>query len=204
MATSDPRVDAYIARSADFARPILSHIRKLVHAGCPAVEETLKWGMPYFMYKGILCHMAAFNSHCAFGFWKRDLLATNGSAEAKVREPAMGQFGRLTCVADLPDEKTLLRYVQEAAAQNDQAIKPLPKTTPKRTAALEVPDYFLNALRKNREALATFDAFSPSNKKEYVEWVTEAKTEETRKRRLETAILWMAEGKIRHWKYGKK
>ncbi len=201
MASKDPRVDAYIARSAEFARPILKHLRKVVHAGCPEVEETLKWASPHFMYKGMLCGMASFKNHCAFGFWKEALLRGKDKPVAKVEEPAMGQFGRITAIVDLPAEKVLLRYVKAAAALNDQGVKLSRRARPGGRRELQIPDYFLNALRKNRKAVATFNGFSPSNKRDYVEWVTEAKGDETRKRRLDTAVVWMAEGKARNWKY---
>ena len=204
MGKRDPRVDAYIAQSADFAKPILNHLRKMVHAGCPDVEETLKWSFPHFMYRGILCSMAAFQEHCAFGFWKGKLLAEKHKALADSRESAMGEFGRITALSDLPDEKTLLRYVKEAAALNDQGVKHPTRAKPKGNRKLEVPDYFLAALKKSKKALVMFEGFNYSNKKEYVEWVTEAKGEETRKRRLETAVAWMAEGKARNWKYMRK
>jgi uncharacterized protein YdeI (YjbR/CyaY-like superfamily) len=201
MGRKDPRVDAYIARAAEFARPVLKRIRKVVHAGCPDVEETIKWGSPTFMYKGMLCGMAAFKAHCAFGFWKQRLLEDRIAAAGKVKEPAMGQFGRLTAVSDLPDDRVLLGLVRVAAALNAQGIKVPGRSRRKVRRALAVPGYFTGALRKNRKARATFDGFSYTNKKDYVEWVTEARQEETRKRRLETAIAWMAEGKARNWKY---
>lgn len=203
MGTRDPRVDAYIARSAEFARPILSHLRRLVHAACPEVEETVKWSFPHFMYKGMLCSMAAFKEHCAFGFWKERLLAEKLAVLAKGEKPAMGQFGRITAIRDLPDEKILLRLVKEAAALNEKGVKLPARGKPKSRKELKIPDYFMAAVRENRKALATFEGFSYSNKKEYVEWVTEAKGEETRKRRLDTAIAWMAEGKVHNWKYVK-
>jgi uncharacterized protein YdeI (YjbR/CyaY-like superfamily) len=204
MGKKDPRVDAYIARSAPFARPILKHLRRVVHAGCPQVEETLKWGMPTFMYRGMLAGMAAFKQHAAFGFWKHALLAGDGKAAFKAADEAMGQYGRITSLADLPSEKVLLGMVRKAAALNEQGVK-VPR--PARRAGgrkLDVPAYLMSALRKNKRALATFEGFSYSNKKDYVEWVVEAKTDETRKRRLETAVAWMAEGRIRNWKYVRK
>jgi len=204
MGKKDPRVDAYIAKSADFARPILKHLREMVHAGCPDVEETLKWSFPHFMHKGILCSMASFKSHCAFGFWKGKLLAEKHKALADTREFAMGEFGRITTISDLPGKKTLLRYVKEAVVLNDQGVKHPTRAKPKGDRSMEAPDYFLRALRKSKRALATFEGFTYTNKKEYVEWVTEAKAEETRKRRLETAVAWMTEGKARNWKYVRK
>jgi len=197
----DPHVDAYIARSAEFARPILNHLRKVVHAGCPEVEETLKWSSPAFMYKGILCGMAAFKKHCAFGFWKEALLRERLEGAAGSRGQAMGQFGRITAVSDLPDDGTLLALIREAVSLNDQGIKPPNRSRPKGPGRLKVPQYFLDALRRNRKALSTFENFSYTNKKDYVEWVTGAKREETRRRRLDTALAWMAEGKVRNWKY---
>ncbi len=201
MAKKDPRVDDYIARSAEFARPILSHLRKVVHAGCPEAEETLKWSSPAFMYKGILCGMAAFKKHCVFGFWKEALLRDRLEGAAGSRGKAMGQFGRLTAVSDLPDDRTLLSLIREAVGLNDQGIKPPNRSRPKGSRKLKVPRYFLDALRRNRKAFSTFEKFTYTNKKDYVEWVTEAKREQTRRRRLDTAVAWMAEGKIRNWKY---
>jgi uncharacterized protein YdeI (YjbR/CyaY-like superfamily) len=205
MGATDPRVDAYIEKAADFAQPILSHLRAVVHAGCPEVEETIKWGFPHFDYKGIFCSMAAFKSHCAFGFWKGSLLAAEEPDLAEPEKPAMGQLGRITALSDLPDEETMLRYVRKAAALNDQGVKaPNRAKKPPASRDLEIPDDLLAALRTNPQAAAAFEGFSFSNKKEYVEWLTEAKSEATRKRRLETAVEWIAEGKIRNWKYVRK
>lgn len=206
MGTRDPRIDAYIDKAAEFAQPILRHLRELVHTGCPEVQETIKWGFPHFDYKGMLCSMASFKQHCAFGFWKGSLLAEKHPELAAAEDPAMGQLGRITALSDLPEDETLLLYLREATALNDQGIKApnRAKPKPKEERTLEAPDDLMNALRKNPQALATFEGFSYSNKKEYVEWLTEAKSEDTRKRRLDQAVEWMAEGKVRNWKYVKK
>ncbi len=204
MGTRDPRVDAYIDKAADFAKPILIHLRDLVHAGCPEVEETIKWGFPHFDYKGVLCSMASFKAHCAFGFWKGSLLAEKHPDLASPEDPAMGQLGRITALSDLPGDELLLLYVREAAVLNDQGVKSPTRSKPRKDRPVEVPDDLTAALRENPQALATFEGFSPSNKREYVEWLTEAKSGETRKRRLDTAIEWMAEGKVRNWKYVRK
>lgn len=199
MPTQDPRVDAYIAKSADFAKPILKHLRALVHRGCPEVVETLKWGMPSFGYKGMLCGMAAFKQHCSFGFWKGELILhqkPGGMADA-----GMGHFGRITSLADLPGARTLLGYVKQAAALNDAGVKKPGRPKPKGKTQLVVPDYFTAAMKKNKKTLATFQAFSYSHKKAYLEWITEAKREETRAERLKTALEWLAQGKARNWKY---
>ena len=198
MKSKDSRIDRYIDHSADFAKPILKHLRKLVHKGCPGVEETLKWGFPHFMYKGMLCSMAAFKQHCSFGFWKRALVmgpATNSENRG------MGVFGRITSLSDLPSDKVLLGYIKKAASLNDRGVKMLPKSRPKVGKKLVIPEALKAALRRNHKALATFEAFSYSHKKEYIEWITEAKRDETRQKRLATTLDWLAKGKPRHWKY---
>lgn len=194
MGTKDPRIDAYIAKSADFAKPILKHLRVLVHEGCPEVEEAIKWGSPHFDYKGMMCGMAAFKAHCSFGFW-------NGALQIPEKAGAMGHFGRLTSLSDLPKDKVIVAYVQEAARLNDAGVKrrPLRRTEPRRN--IPMPRDLSTALKKNAKARATFASFSPSHKREYLEWITEAKTDATRTKRLETALDWMAAGKPRHWKY---
>ena len=198
MGSKDPRIDAYIAKSADFAKPILKHLRKIVHAGCPNVEETLKWSMPHFDYRGVMCGMAAFKQHCVFGFWKESLIFDSSKTAEKT---AMGSFGCITSLADLPSEKTLIQYVKKAAALNEAGIKAPGRTKPKKREPLKVPDYFSAALKKNAKARKTFEHFPPSKRRDYIEWVTEAKREETRRERLATSIKWLAEGKARHWKY---
>jgi len=201
MATKDPRVDACIANAADFAKPILKHIRKLVHTACPDVEETIKWQFPTFMYKGMLCGVAAFKNHCTFGFWKHELLFGRNGTDKRAEEGGMGQFGRITQLSDLPKDAVMLGYIKEAMRLNDEGVKVPSRSQPKVKKPLVVPAFFLAALKKNNKALATFDGFSYSHKKEYVEWLTEAKTEETRQRRLATTLEWLAQGKSRNWKY---
>jgi uncharacterized protein YdeI (YjbR/CyaY-like superfamily) len=200
MGKRDSRIDDYIAKSADFAKPILNHIRELVHDACPDVEETLKWSFPHFTHKGMLCSMASFKNHCAFGFWKSALIFD--SKRAKIAEDeAMGQFGRITSLSDLPKDKVLRGYLKKAVELNEAGIKEPARAKPKAKKELIVPDYLMSALKMNKKALAAFENFTYSHKKEYLEWITEAKTEDTRNRRMETAIKWMAEGKSRNWKY---
>lgn len=197
MGTQDPRVDAYIAKSAEFAQPILKAIREQVHAACPQATETIKWGMPHFEYKGgIFCGMAAFKAHCTFGFWLGAMLKIDGGPDK-----AMGQFGRITSLADLPGDKVFATLIKAAMKLHDEGAKAPPRVKPTVKRELIVPDYFLVAVKKNKKALATFAAFSDSKKKEYVEWITEARTEPTREKRLAQAVEWMAEGKVRNWKY---
>jgi uncharacterized protein YdeI (YjbR/CyaY-like superfamily) len=200
MSKNDPRIDTYIARSADFAKPILNHIRSLVHKGCPEVQETIKWGFPHFDYKGIMCSMAAFKQHAVFGFWKEKLiLGTNPGSKG-----AMGSFGRLTSVKDLPSDAVFIRYIKKAMELNVSGVRSPIRPAPKEKTPLKVPSYFTAALKKNQRAQTVFKSFSYSNRRDYVEWVTEAKTKETRNRRLATAVEWMSVGKVRNWKYIKK
>jgi uncharacterized protein YdeI (YjbR/CyaY-like superfamily) len=202
MGKKDPRVDAYIARAAPFARPILTRLRKVVHAGCPRVEEAIKWGMPYFLYRGMLCNMAAFKHHCTFGFWKGTLLKSLNAAGKS--QKAMGQLGRIESQADLPSDELLIKYVQEATRLNEEGAKAPTRHPSQAKKPLVVPTYVKTALKRNSKARTAFEAFSPSHRREYIEWITEAKTEVTRHKRLATALEWLAEGKSRHWKYFKK
>lgn len=200
MATTDARIDTYIERSAEFAKPILKHIRSLVHKACPDVEETIKWGFPHFDHKGIVCSMAAFKQHCAFGFWKASLMKDPEGVLKIAERNAMGHLDKITSVKDLPADKIMIEYIKEAARLNEEEVK-LPAKEKKEKKELTVPDDLAMALKKNKKAQSTFEKFSPTNKREYIDWLTEAKTEATRIKRLETAIEWMAEGKIRNWKY---
>ena len=201
MGKKDPRVDAYIARSPEFARPILKRLRRVVHAASPKIEETIKWGSPAFVHKGIVCAMAAFTRHCVFGFWKGALLEESIASLPRGAGKAMGQFGRITVVSDLPDDASLRRLVRAAVALNERGVKHPARARPRGSRRLRVPAYFMAALRRNRKALATFRRFSYTNRKDYVDWVAGAKREETRRRRLETSVAWMAEGKIQNWRY---
>lgn len=199
MPTTDPRIDAYIEKSAEFAKPILEHLRKLVHKACPDVEETWKWSFPHFDYKGVLCSMAAFKQHATFGFWKQSLMEQDAFPSEKT---AMGSFGRITSLKDLPSDKVMIGLIHQAMELNEKGVK-VEKKKPAARKELIVPDDLKKALSKNKKAQAQFDKFSYSHKKEYVEWITEAKTEPTRNKRLATTIEWLAEGKSRNWKYEK-
>jgi len=198
MGKRDPRVDAYIAKSADFGKPILNHIREVVHESCPEVEETMKWGMPHFEYEGILCGMGSFKEHCALHVWKGSLIVGDGPREA------MGQFGRITRISDLPSGKILTGYIKQAMKLKEDGVKNPARSKPRKKAALVVPSELASALKKNKKAAAAFKEFPPSHKREYADWISEAKREDTRKRRADTAVEWMAEGKSRNWKYEKR
>ena len=198
MPTIDPRIDAYIANAPDFARPILEHARAIVHEACPQAEETLKWGMPTFVFAGgILCGMAAFKQHATFGFWKHALVMGEGTGRT-----GMGSFGKMTSVRDLPPKKELVALVRKAMALNEQGVKtPQARKRLAPRALPSVPTDLAVALGENAAARETFEGFPPSQKREYVDWIEEAKREETRKKRLTQAIEWLAEGKPRNWKY---
>ena len=204
MEKKEKVIDAYIAKSADFAKPILNHLRELVHKTCPAVEEKMKWGFPHFDYKGeMMCSMAAFKQHAVFGFWKAALMKDPVLIENAKLETAMGHFGRIASVKDLPPDKKVAAWIKEAMKLNELGKKVVkPKATEKKE--LIVPDYFVKALAKNKKAKLVFENFAYSHKKEYLEWITEAKTAETRNKRMATALEWMSEGKGRNWKYQMK
>lgn len=199
MPTTDPYVDEYIDKAQDFAKPILRHIRKLVHDACPDVVETRKWSFPHFDYKGIMCSMASFKEHVAFGFWKQSLLEKSAFPAEKT---AMGSFGRIKSIKDLPDNKTMKKLIKDACKLNDDRVKVVRKVSKERKE-LVVPEVMTRALAKNKKAAATFESFPYSCKKEYIEWITEAKTDATRDKRLATTIEWLSEGRRRNWKYEK-
>jgi uncharacterized protein YdeI (YjbR/CyaY-like superfamily) len=194
-----PAVDAYILKSADFARPVLRRLRAAMHKACPQIEETMKWSAPFFEHKGIVAYMAAFKTHARFGFWKWKLLKDR----AGLLSPG-GDFGlrgsRLRSTADLPPDAIMIRCIKAAVALNERGVK-VPRTARKKRPPARPPGDLVAALRKNPKAQATFKSFTTSQQREYVEWITEAKQDATRRKRLATAIEWIAEGKRRNWKY---
>lgn len=204
MPTTDPRVDAYIAKSAEFARPVLTHIRELVHKACPEVTETIKWGMPFFEYSGgIICNMAGFKKHCALGFWNAPMLKDPAGVLHVKDKNAMGHLDRIASLKDLPADKILIALIKEGAKLNEQGVKKSAPATKAPKAALPEPPELTAALKKNKKAKANFDAFPPSHRREYIQWITEAKTDATREKRIATTIEWVEEGKDRNWKYRK-
>ncbi len=200
----DKKVEAYIAKSAEFAKPILKHLRELVHQACPEVEEKMKWSFPNFDYKGVMCSMAAFKQHCAFGFWKASLMKDPNKILSVTDRNSMGHFDRITSLKDLPSDRILVAYIIQAAGLNEMGIKRQVKVTPKGSKTIETPDYFERALKKNKAAREVFENFAYSHRKEYIQWFEEAKTDETRNKRIAQAIEWISEGKGRNWKYIKK
>jgi uncharacterized protein YdeI (YjbR/CyaY-like superfamily) len=198
MAKTDPRIDAYIAKSRPFAQPILKYLRAVVHEGCPQCEETLKWSAPAYTHKGIIAITAAFNEHCAFVLWKHSLIT------AEKKRGAMGGLGKISTIKDLPPRKTLVGYVKKAVELNEKGVKSptRPKDRPKKPVI--VPPGLKAALAKNAKARANFEKFPPSHKREYCEWISGAKGADTKARRLKSAIVWIAAGKPQNWKYLKR
>lgn len=200
----NPKVDEFIAKSAEFAKPILEHFRQIVHETCPEVEEKMKWSMPFFDYKGeMMCHMAAFKQHCAFGFWKVQLMKDAELLTTAQSEQSMGHLGRITSISDLPTDQKLITYIMEAMELNEKGIKVL-KPKASLNKELIIPSDFHEKLEENGEAIEVFESASYSFKKEYVMWIDEAKSEATRLKRMEQAIEWIAQGKGRNWKYETK
>jgi uncharacterized protein YdeI (YjbR/CyaY-like superfamily) len=201
MHKKSPLIDAYIAKSADFAKPILEHFRDLVHQACPDVEEKMKWSFPHFDYKGeMMCSIAAFKQHCAINFWKATLMKDASLVENAKAETAMGHFGKITSLKELPSDKKLIAYIKEAMMLNEEGKKVAKaKAAPKKEAT--VPADVAAALKKNKSAQTWFNEFSSSAKREYIDWINDAKSEDTRLKRLEQMIEWVAEGKPRNWKY---
>lgn len=197
MPTIDPRIDAYIAAAPEFAQPILVHVRGVIHAACPDVEETMKWSRPHFQYKGMLCHLSAFKAHCALGFWQGALLFPDVESGE-----GLGHFGRITSITDLPSKKALMALIQQAMKLNDAGVKAStrPRAAP---TELNVPEDFAAALKADKAAHDVFIAGSPSFRREYVMWIEDAKAPATRLRRMAQAREWLAVGKARNWKYEK-
>lgn len=197
-ANTDRRVDAYVKKSAEFAQPILKHLRALVHASCPEVEETIKWSFPHFMYRGqILCSMAAFKAHCAFGFWNGAIVAPRSAA---VRRQAMGDLGRITSLRDLPSRRALGACVKAGAKLIDAGVRRRVEPTHPQPP-LRAPADLARALAAKPQAKKHFAAFTPSARRDYVDWIVGAKSAATRERRLATALNWIAEGKRHNWRY---
>ncbi|MFN3916173.1 MAG: YdeI/OmpD-associated family protein [Flavobacteriales bacterium] len=196
------RVDAYITNSAEFAQPILSHFRNLVHECSPETSETIKWGSPCFEYKGMICSMASFKAHCNFSFWKGKELNDKHGVLIPVGNTAMMSFNKIKSINDLPEDSIIKDLIIQAIEQNKKEIPKIQKT--KTSKELEMPKFILDALKTNTEIEKTFHNFSYSHKKEYIEWICEAKKEETKSKRVETMLEWLSEGKSRNWKYEKK
>jgi uncharacterized protein YdeI (YjbR/CyaY-like superfamily) len=203
MATFNKQVDGYIAKSADFAKPILEHLRKIIHDTCPEVEEVMKWGIPHFDYKGdMMCILAAYKNHCSFSLYKAELMSDPKIKESVKAGQKMGYMDKIKTLSDLPAKKTLVAYIKEAMALNEKGIKK-EKPVKEKSPETEVPDYFLAKLSKNPAAKKVFESKSASFRKEYSKWIIDAKTEETRDKRIEQSLEWIAEGKGRFWQYAK-
>jgi uncharacterized protein YdeI (YjbR/CyaY-like superfamily) len=201
MEQYDARVDTYIAKSAPFAQPILKHLRQLVHETSPLLTETMKWGFPFFDYKGSVCQMAAFKEHMGFGFWKARQLNDPGKV-IHFEDGTAGSFGKITSLSDLPADEILVDFIKQAIALNEGGTKkPIVKKETAPKAPIEMPIDFADLLAANPSARDVYEKFSPSHKREYLEWIIDAKTDATRQKRMETAIVQIVEGKSKNWKY---
>ena len=204
MPEMDPRVDAYLEKASPFAKPILKKLRKLIFQACPEAEEPIKWNFPnYEIYGSMLCSMAAFKEHCAFGFWKASILKDAEGILHLADKNSMGHLDRLSSIKDLPADRILISYLKEAALLYKNKVK-LVKRNAAPKKELTLPKALAAVLKKNKKSLAVFESFSPSHRREYIEWINEAKTEETLNKRLVTTIEWLEQGKSRHWKYKNK
>lgn len=204
MSTYDHCIDAYIDKSADFAKPILTHLRELIHTACPDVVETWKWSFPNFDYKGsTMCYMAAFKQHCSFGFLKASIMEDPDGILTVTEREAMGHMGKITSLKGLPKDAILKKYIKQAMKLNDEGLKVASRktATEKEKAELKTPPDFAALLKQNKAAEKIFNDFSYSNRKEYIHWFEDAKTEATRTKRMSQALEWIAEGKSRNWKY---
>ncbi|MCS3530004.1 YdeI family protein [Chryseobacterium sp. JUb7] len=203
MEKHSSKVDEYIEKSQDFAKPVLNYLRELVHKYCPDAEEAMKWSFPNFTYKGkILCSMASFKQHCTFGFWLEEEMKTMQEITKDIEKNSMFSLGKISKIEDLPSKPQLKNAIKEAMELTDMGIT-LKKAAPSKTEN-EIPNELQNALNISKKALAIFEKGSPSFRKEYINWITEAKTETTRNKRIEQALEWISEGKGRNWKYEKK
>ena len=208
MATDNynPKVDKYIGSAQEFAQPVMNHLRELTHKGCPQVEETIKWGMPFFEFRGkIVCCMAAFKKHCRFGFWGKEIRVVLREAKVAGMNGA-GWFDRLTHVNELPADKQMIDFVRQAAVmiESGSYTSPIAARNQKakaKSSTVKMTREFAAALKKNKKATTSFAPFSLSGKLEYVEWVADAKRPDTRDKRIATAVKWISEGKQRNWKY---
>jgi uncharacterized protein YdeI (YjbR/CyaY-like superfamily) len=206
MPTRDKRIDTYISKAQPFAQPVLKHLRALVHKACPEVTETIKWGMPSFEYHGPMFSMAAFKKHCVGGFWKTKLLNDPKNYLGEIKShggEAMGNLGRMTSIKDLPPEKAMIDFIKQHMKLNLNGIK-IEKKKPVAKKEIRLPKEFSLALSKNKKAKEVFENFSPSHRREYLEWITEAKRVETKIKRIAATMEWLTEGKPRNWKYMKQ
>lgn len=203
MANLNSKVTEYIAKSAGFAKPILNQLREIIHSTCPDVEEDIKWGTPHYSYKGDhLCMMAGFKNHCSFSLYKAEMMKDKAIQDSVRAGKKFGFMEKVKSIDELPAKKVLVAYIKEAMAINESGIKKAKPKTDK-PKVVEMPDYFAKALKANTKANKVFAEKSDSFRKEYIVWISGAKTEDTRRNRIEQSLEWIAEGKGRFWQYAK-
>ena len=203
MSKFNPQFDEYIEKSADFAKPIMEYLRQIIHETCPEVEEIIKWGNPHFDYKGdMMCILAGYKNHCSFSLYKAELMSDTKIIESVKAGQKMGYMDKLKSLSDLPARETLVAYIKEAMVLNENGVKKV-KPVSEKPKVIEVPDYFSEKLATNPLAKEIFESKSSSFRKDYLVWITDAKTEATRQKRIEQSMEWIAEGKGRFWQYEK-
>jgi hypothetical protein len=201
------QVTAYAAAMPAYAQPIFAHLRALIHTTCPDTDEAIKWSIPHFERDGdYLCIFAASPGHASFTFYKQQLMS-DPRLRDNLNLPAIKRFmGRLTSLSDLPDDATLAAMLQEAADLNARGVR-LPDRAPKTPPVIDMPSAVATAvataLAANPAAQAVWDAKSAAWRKDYLVWITAAKTDPTRDARIAEALDWIADGKARFWKYQK-
>jgi uncharacterized protein YdeI (YjbR/CyaY-like superfamily) len=199
----NPELDDYLAKSAGFAKPIMQHLRELLHETCPEIVEEIKWGIPHFDYKGeMMCIFAAHKNHCSFTFWKESLMSDQKFKENPSLQASKRYLGKIISLSDLPSDKQLVAYIKEAMALNENGVKLVPRKSEK-PKNIAIPDYFAKELAAKPKVKKIFDSKSDSFRKDYLVWITDAKTETTRQKRIAESLEWIAEGKGRFWKYDK-
>ena len=203
MKNFDTKVDEYIAKAADFAKPVLEHWRQLIHDNCPDVIEAIKWGFPHFDYKGdFMCVIASYKNHCSLTFLKAELMNDPRLKDSKALKPIQRFLGKVTGLSDLPSDEEFIGMLKEAMALNEKGIKVIAPKSDK-PKVLETPDCFSEKLAGNAKSKSVYESKSDSFRKDYIIWISDAKTDATRQKRMEEAIEWIAEGKGRFWKYEK-
>jgi len=203
MSKFNPQFDEYIEKSADFAKPIMEYLRQIIHETCPEVEEIIKWGNPHFDYKDdMMCILAGYKNHCSFSLYKAELMSDTKIIESVKAGQKMGYMDKIKSLSDLPAREILVAYIEEAMVLNENGVKKA-KPVSEKPKVIEVPDYFSEKLATNPLAKEIFESKSSSFRKDYLVWITDAKTEATRQKRMEQSLEWIAEGKGRFWQYEK-
>lgn len=198
MSNHNKKVDEYIFKMADFAKPILTHLRQIIFETCPDVEEDIKWGIPHYGYKGDhLVMMAGFKQHCSFSLYKAELMKDKMIQESVKAGKKFGYMDKVKDLSELPNKKVLTAYIKEAMELNSSGISK-PKVV-KEKVEVVAPKEFIEALEQDKIAFSVYESKSPSFRKNYIIWIADVKTDETRQKRITQSLEWIREGKDRFW-----